>query len=167
MNPQRILANLMPRKKLSGNGSFFQVSGSCKVFILYKGFHPEPVKQFSNLQMTKRRQHAIIRERGWHLCKILQADTENPINIFTRRIPCKNIYRVFGDKIVITTYRQNKNIVYIPASTGIEENANNLMVYGSKFLQVHIGTNTFRYNADDGVDNLEAVIEYFNEYEAI
>ena len=70
-------------------------------------------------------------------------------------------------QVIITTYRQNKNIVYIPASTGIEENANNLMVYGSKFLQVHIGTNTFRYNADEGVDNLEAVIEYFNEYEAI
>ncbi len=72
-----------------------------------------------------------------------------------------------GDKIVITTYRQNKNIIFIPASTGIEENINNLMVYGSKFLQVHINTNTFRYNADEGVDNLEAVIKYLNEYEAI
>ncbi len=72
-----------------------------------------------------------------------------------------------GDKIIVNTYRQNKNIIYIPASTGIEENINNLMVYGSKFLQVHHGSNTYRYNADTGVDNLEAVIEYVNEYEAV
>ena len=72
-----------------------------------------------------------------------------------------------GDKIIVTTHRQNKNIVYIPASSGIEENINNLMVYGSNFLQVHIGTNTFRYNADENVDNLEAIIEYLPEYEAV
>lgn len=72
-----------------------------------------------------------------------------------------------GDKIIVKTYRQNKNIIYISVSTGIEENINNLMVYGSKFLQVHHGSNTYRYNADSGVDNLEAVIEYVNEYEAV
>lgn len=72
-----------------------------------------------------------------------------------------------GDKIVVYTYRQNKNIIYIPATTGIEENINNSLVYGSKFLQIHHGQNTFRYNADSGVDNLEAVIEYHNEYEAV
>lgn len=72
-----------------------------------------------------------------------------------------------GDKIVVNTYRQNKNIYYIPVSTGVTENINNLMVYGSKFLQVHHGENTFRYNADSGVDSLEAIIEYYSEYEAI
>ncbi len=73
-----------------------------------------------------------------------------------------------GDKIIVNTYRQNKNIYYIPVSTGIQENINNLMVYGSKFLQVHHGQNTFRYNADENTaDNLEAVIEYYNEYEAV
>lgn len=72
-----------------------------------------------------------------------------------------------GDKIIVHTYRQNKNIIYIPSSTGIEENINNLMVYGSKFLQVHHGSNTFRYNADENVDSLEAVIDYATEYEAI
>lgn len=72
-----------------------------------------------------------------------------------------------GDKIIVNTYRQNKNIYYIPSATGIQENINNLMFYGSKFLQVHHGENTFRYNADNGVANLEATIEYYNEYEAI
>lgn len=72
-----------------------------------------------------------------------------------------------GDKIIVNTYRQNKNIVYISSETGKEENINNLMIFGSKFLQVHIGLNTFRYNADENVDNLEAVIEYYKEYEAV
>lgn len=72
-----------------------------------------------------------------------------------------------GDKIIVNTYRQNKNIYYIPSNTGIKTNINNLMSYGSKFLQVHHGQNTFRYNADAGVNNLEATIEYYNEYEAI
>ena len=72
-----------------------------------------------------------------------------------------------GDKIIVNTYRQNKNIIYIPISTGQEENINNLLVYGSKFLQIHHGVNTFRYNADEGESNLEAIIEYYNEYEAV
>lgn len=72
-----------------------------------------------------------------------------------------------GDKIIVNTYRQNKNIIYIPVNTGIEENINNLMTYGSKLLQVYHGSNTYRYNADEGADNLEAIIEYSNEYEAI
>lgn len=72
-----------------------------------------------------------------------------------------------GDQIIVNTYRQNKNIVYISSATGKEENINNQMVYGSKFLQVHIGENTFRYNADENVDSLEAIIEYLTEYEAI
>ena len=68
-----------------------------------------------------------------------------------------------GDKIVVTTYRQNKNIIYISSSTGVQENINNLFVYGSKFLQIHTGSNT----ADENVDSLEAVIEYYAEYEAV
>ena len=72
-----------------------------------------------------------------------------------------------GDKIVITTYRQDKNIIYISESNKREENINNLMTYGSKFLQVHIGKNTFRYNAEANIDNLEATIEYLTEYEAV
>jgi hypothetical protein len=34
---------------------------------------------------------------------------------------------VAGDKIIVNTYRQNKNITYIPVTTGVEENINNLI----------------------------------------
>ena len=72
-----------------------------------------------------------------------------------------------GDLIIVHTQRQNKNIYYIPAKTGVEENVNNLLVYGSKFLQVHLGSNTFRCDADEGVNNLEVEIEHYTEYEAV
>ncbi|MCM1052448.1 MAG: phage tail family protein [Ruminococcus sp.] len=88
-------------------------------------------------------------------------------NVDSREEMKVNISMNAGDKVIVSTYRENKNIIYIPSATGKEENINNLMVYGSKFLQVHRGINTFRYNADEGADNLEAIIEFYQEYEAI
>ncbi len=72
-----------------------------------------------------------------------------------------------GDTITVTTHRQNKNITYFSQENGLNENINNLMVYGSKFLQIHHGLNTFRHNADENMGNLETIIEYYAEYEAI
>lgn len=72
-----------------------------------------------------------------------------------------------GDQIIVTTLRDNEDIIYIPANSDDQVDINNLMAYGSKFLQVHHGLNTLRYNADENVNNLEAKIEYFNEYEAV
>lgn len=48
MNPQRVPTYPMLRKKLSKKDSFFQVSGDYRVFILYRDFPTEPIKQFSN-----------------------------------------------------------------------------------------------------------------------
>ena len=72
-----------------------------------------------------------------------------------------------GDKIVITTHIDNKNVMLINALTGEEENINSLMMYDSKYLQVPSGTNTFRSGADSGEDNLETTIEFLPEYEAV
>lgn len=72
-----------------------------------------------------------------------------------------------GDKIVITTHIDNKNVIFINALTGEEENINYLMMYGSKYLQIPSGTNTFRSGADSGEDNLETIIEFLPEYEAV
>lgn len=41
------------------------------------------------------------------------------------------------------------------------------MTYGSKYLQIPSGTNTFRSGADSGEDNLETTIEFLPEYEAV
>ena len=41
------------------------------------------------------------------------------------------------------------------------------MMYGSKYLQVPPGENTFRSGADSGEDSLETTIKYLPEYEAV
>lgn len=71
------------------------------------------------------------------------------------------------DQIIITTHIDNKNVIYKSAVTGEEENINYLIMYGSKYLQVPSGTNTFRSGADSGEDNLETTIEFLPEYEAV
>lgn len=94
---------------------------------------------------------------------------KNPylFNVTTRDIIQIEKTMSAGDQIIITTHIDNKNVIYKNAVTGEEENINYLIMYGSKYLQVHSGTNTFRSGADSGEDNLETTIEFLPEYEAV
>lgn len=94
---------------------------------------------------------------------------KNPylFNVTTRDIVQIEKTMSAGDQIIITTHIDNKNVIYKNAVTGEEENINYLIMYGSKYLQVPSGTNTFRSGADSGEDNLETTIEFLPEYEAV
>lgn len=94
---------------------------------------------------------------------------KNPylFNVTTRDIIQIQKTMSAGDQIIITTHIDNKNVIYKNAVTGEEENINYLIMYGSKYLQVPSGTNTFRSGADSGEDNLETTIEFLPEYEAV
>lgn len=94
---------------------------------------------------------------------------KNPylFNVTTRDIIQIEKTMSAGDQIIITTHIDNKNVIYKNAVTGEEENINYLLMYGSKYLQVPSGTNTFRSGADSGEDNLETTIEFLPEYEAV
>jgi hypothetical protein len=94
---------------------------------------------------------------------------KNPylFNVTTRNIIQIEKTMSAGDQIIITTHIDNKNVIYKNAVTGEEENINYLIMYGSKYLQVPSGTNTFRSGADSGEDNLETTIEFLPEYEAV
>ena len=94
---------------------------------------------------------------------------KNPylFNVTTRDIIQIEKTMSAGDQIIITTHIDNKNVIYKNAVTGEEENINYLIMYGSKYLQVPSGTNTFRSGADYGEDNLETTIEFLPEYEAV
>lgn len=94
---------------------------------------------------------------------------KNPylFNVTTRDIIQIEKTMSAGDQIIITTHIDNKNVIYKNAVTGKEENINYLIMYGSKYLQVPSGTNTFRSGADSGEDNLETTIEFLPEYEAV
>lgn len=94
---------------------------------------------------------------------------KNPylFNVTTRDIIQIGKTMSAGDQIIITTHIDNKNVIYKNAVTGEEENINYLIMYGSKYLQVPSGTNTFRSGADSGEDDLETTIEFLPEYEAV
>lgn len=94
---------------------------------------------------------------------------KNPylFNVTTRDIIQIEKTMSAGDQIIITTHIDNKNVIYKNAVTGEEENINYLIMYGSKYLQVPSGTNTFRSGADSGENNLETTIDFLPEYEAV
>lgn len=71
-----------------------------------------------------------------------------------------------GDRIIITTYNNEKTITLINTQ-GIEEDITNSLVFGTKFLQAVNGSNRFISNADSGLSNLDVSISYYNYYEAI
>lgn len=88
-------------------------------------------------------------------------------NVTTREIMQIEKTMSPGDQIIITTHLDNKNIVYISALDGTKQRINFLKTYESIYLQVPIGTNTFRSGADAGEENLETIIEFLPEYEAV
>lgn len=62
-----------------------------------------------------------------------------------------------GDVLEITTYTNNKRIE-IHKSDGTTKNVFNWMTLDSEFLQLAVGDNTFRYDAESGIDNIEMTI---------
>jgi hypothetical protein len=61
-----------------------------------------------------------------------------------------------GDVIIVTTGDGNKRVKLV--SGGVTTNINNKMQYPPKWLKAYQGDNLFRYNADEGIDNLSVSI---------
>ena len=61
-----------------------------------------------------------------------------------------------GDVIIVTTGEGNKRVRLV--SGGTTTNVNNMMAYPPKWLKAYKGDNLFRYNADQGIDNLNVSI---------
>lgn len=63
-----------------------------------------------------------------------------------------------GDVIEVSTYRRNKNVTLI--RNGVKTNIFNDLDLSSKFLQLDLGDNLFRYDAEEGLDNLEVSMTF-------
>lgn len=63
-----------------------------------------------------------------------------------------------GDIIEVSTYKRKKKVTL--NQNGVKTNIFNLLDLNSTFLRLDIGDNLFRYNADDGIDNLEVSITF-------
>lgn len=92
------------------------------------------------------------------------ASLSNPslLNVNTKEYIKINKDMVAGEIITIMTQFNNKKI--IDKLNGVETNALMYIDLGSTFLQLAVGDNLFRYNADEGLDNLECSIYYTPQY---
>ncbi|MBU3098389.1 phage tail family protein [Clostridium sp. DSM 17811] len=69
---------------------------------------------------------------------------------------------VAGEVIAVSTYLGSKKIT--STLNGVVSNAFNYIDFQSTFLQLDVGDNLFRYNADTNLDNLEVSIYYQPQY---
>ena len=67
-----------------------------------------------------------------------------------------------GDVITVNTGYGEKSIALL--RSGVETNIYRYMDIGSTFLQLDIGDNLFRYNAETGLSNLEVTVFYDQKY---
>lgn len=84
-------------------------------------------------------------------------------NVNTREFIKINKTMQAGEIITVTTHFANKRVELTKAD-GTKENAFNYIDINSTFLQLDVGDNLFRYDADINVDNLEVSIYYTPQY---
>ncbi|MEG2412561.1 MAG: phage tail family protein [Clostridium sp.] len=83
-------------------------------------------------------------------------------NINSRESIKINKSMVSGEIIKVNTSAGKKKVVQ--KLNGVEANVMNLLDLNSEFLQLSVGDNLFRYNADSNIDNLEVSIYYNPAY---
>lgn len=106
-------------------------------------------------------------EIGMKIVFTASDDVENPklVNITTQEELEIEKSMTAGDVITVTTFINNKNIIL--TSNGEDININNYLKFGTKFLQIHTGSNTFKATAKTGENSLVTEIYYLINYEAV
>ncbi len=87
------------------------------------------------------------------------------INVITNEELSLEVTLERGEQIEVSTYINEKNIYLI--KDGVKTRKNNLLKFGSTFLQIHQGTNTFKFDTDSGSEDLSIEFYYYNNYEAV
>ena len=92
------------------------------------------------------------------------ATVENPslFNVNTREQFKINKVMSAGEVLTVTTHFQNKRVEL--NQNGVISNAFNWIDLQSTFLQLDVGDNVLKYDADDGLDNLDVSIWHTPQY---
>ena len=92
------------------------------------------------------------------------ASLTNPslLNVSTGEYIKINKTMTAGEIITVNTNFGNKRVT--SRINGTDTNIINYLDFGSTFMQLAIGSNIFRFNADSNIDNLEVSIYYSNNY---
>lgn len=103
-------------------------------------------------------------EVGMRIVFTALGTVENPqlLNLDTREYIQINTTMQAGDVITVTTKYGEKRITL--SRNGVDENYYRYIDVDSTFMQLAIGDNLMRYDASDGVDNLEVTIYHGNRY---
>lgn len=80
------------------------------------------------------------------------------INVNTYETLKINTTMLAGDVIEISTYERRKEVIL--NRNGQQFNIFNALDLSSTFLQLEIGDNLFRYDAEEGLDNLEVSMTF-------
>lgn len=132
---------------------------------------PLEIPQDTGIEMGHREPSLIVNvvnngdaECGMRIVFKALATLTNPslFNVNTREYIKINKEMTAGERITITTGFGNKKIIY--SLNGVENNAFNYIDFESIFLQLDVGDNLFRYDADTGLDNLECEIYFTPQY---
>lgn len=83
-------------------------------------------------------------------------------NVNTREFIKVNYDMKAGDQVVIDTSYGRKTVILI--HNGTKTNIYRYIDVDSTFVQLDIGDNLFRYDADTGLDNLECTVYYSEKY---
>ena len=92
------------------------------------------------------------------------ATLTNPsiLNVNTQEFIKINKTMVTGEVLTVTTHFGSKKVE--STLNGVTTNAFNFIDLGSTFLQLDIGDNLIRYDAETGIDNLEVSIYFTPQY---
>lgn len=103
-------------------------------------------------------------ETGMTIEFIANAEVLNPsiTNVRTQEIIKINKMLTAGEKVTIDTVIGEKS-VWVELN-GVRKNGFKYKSYDSSWLQLAIGDNVFRYNAEDGINDLTVNIIYDNKY---
>lgn len=93
------------------------------------------------------------------------ATVVNPsiLNVYTQEFIKVKRTLTAGDKLVIDTSFGNKRVETIKTN-GVIQNVFNYITLDTTFLQLDVGDNLLRYDAEEGIDNLEVGIYYTPKY---
>lgn len=147
-----------------------------KQVALWKGdFHfPLMIPQNKGIIMGHREPSLIVNvnnagqvKTGMIIEFFARGTLKNPslFNVNTREFIKINKGMVAGEKFIINTNVGKKKILQeLNGTTTDVLNYLDIIGGGDTFLQLDVGDNLFRYNADENLDNLEVSIYYNNNY---
>lgn len=87
------------------------------------------------------------------------------VNVYTKEFIKVKRTLFSGDKLVINTEFGNKKVEMV--HNGVSTNVFYYIDLQTTFLQLEVGDNLLRYNAEKGIDNLEAAIYFTPKYTGV